>query len=225
MNGPIMFNPQEDIEKLLINNVLDKLVRHYKIIKKNFDDEINLNQNPGTPDNYNYDNICQIGVYDFNTNEFTILLDRFGYQHPNNKWGSITELQNYIKEKEIELWGKYRVELTNSINQYFTEDEYNTLYRVINQYNNSNKDNLYIRLAPPQSERQNLICRYLEFYDKNFYDDLIAHGRINEYIKDEYMPTYNVDYIYSESKYNTVTNKKVNEIFNNLNINKKIEEL
>ena len=137
----------EDLYKLLELGKINKIIRHYKIIKKNFN---NSNDNiifyqipssdlePSKNDHYSYSNIFYSKPSNIIDNDYNIDLDIDG------PYIKIQDLKNSIDIKKNEAYDDF---LNDVANDDFTTEEKNKLNRVVNNYNDHN-DHYYIRLYP-----------------------------------------------------------------------------
>lgn len=203
----------EDLYKLLELGKINKIIRHYKIIKKNFN---NSNDNiifyqipssdlePSKNDHYSYSNIFYSKPSNIIDNDYNIDLDIDG------PYIKIQDLKNSIDIKKNEAYDDF---LNDVANDDFTTEEKNKLNRVVNNYHDN--DHYYIRLYPYGDDDRSynewkklLIDHFINIVNKEYLnniEDKEAFYRKND------MPGYSDIILYSESKYNTVKNIEDNE--------------
>ena len=202
----------EDLYKSLELGKINKIIRHYKIIKKNFN---NSNDNiifyqiprsdlePSENDHYSYSNIFYSKPSKIIDNDYNRDLDI------NGSYIKMQDLKNTIDIEKNKAYDDFLNDVTNDD---FTAEEKNELNRVVNNYNN---DHYYIRLYPYDDNdhtyaewKKLLIDHFINIVNKEYLnniEDKEAFYREND------MPGYSDIILYSESKYNTVKNIEDNE--------------
>ena len=202
----------EDLYKLLELGKINKIIRHYKIIKKNFN---NSNDNiifyqipssdlePSKNDHYSYSNIFYSKPSNIIDNDYNIDLDIDG------PYIKIQDLKNSIDIKKNEAYDDFLNDVTNDN---FTTKEKNELNRVVNDYNN---DHYYIRLYPYEDDDRSyaewkklLIDHFINIVNKEYLNNI---ENKEAFYQENDMPGYSDIILYSESKYNTVKNIEDNE--------------
>ena len=202
----------EDLYKLLELGKINKIIRHYKIIKKNFN---NSNDNiifyqipssdlePSKNDHYSYSNIFYSKPSNIIDNDYNIDLD---IDRPYIK---IQDLKNSIDIKKNEAYDDF---LNDVANDDFTTEEKNELNSVVNDYNN---DHYYIRLYPYEDNdrkyaewKKLLIDHFINIVNKEYLNNIEDK---EAFYQENDMPGYSDIILYSESKYNTVKNIEDNE--------------
>ena len=204
----------EDLYKLLELGKINKIIRHYKIIKKNFN---NSNDNiifyqipssdlePSENDHYSYSNIFYSKPSNIIDNDYNIDLDIDG------PYIKIQDLKNSIDIKKNEAYDDF---LNDVANDDFTTEEKNKLNRVVNNYNDHN-DHYYIRLYPYKDDDRSyaewkklLIDHFINIVNKEYLNNI---ENKESFYQENDMPGYSDIILYSESKYNTVKNIEDNE--------------
>lgn len=204
----------EDLYKLLELGKINKIIRHYKIIKKNFN---NSNDNiifyqipssdlePSKNDHYSYSNIFYSKPSNIIDNDYNIDLDIDG------PYIKIQDLKNSIDIKKNEAYDDF---LNDVANDDFTTEEKNKLNRVVNNYNDHN-DHYYIRLYPYKDDDRSyaewkklLIDHFINIVNKEYLNNI---ENKESFYQENDMPGYSDIILYSESKYNTVKNIEDNE--------------
>ena len=202
----------EDLYKLLELGKINKIIRHYKIIKKNFN---NSNDNiifyqiprfdlePSKNDHYSYSNIFYSKPSNIIDNDYNRALDIDG------PYIKIQDLKNSI---DIEKNKAYDDVLNDVTNDDFTAEEKNELNHIVNNYNN---DHYYIRLYPYDDNdhsyaewKKLLIDHFINIINKEYLNNIEDK---ETFYKENDMPGYSDIILYSESKYNTVKNIEDNE--------------
>lgn len=228
--------------ELLINNNFNKLIRHYKIIKRNnYDDtveeEIKSSKNYKhdvcvynyvdalSQDTDNYDNKSTINYILINNTYKNNSLIKQCYDHKNyvlngKHYDDLNNLKTDLKYKNNEALIQYMTDIENDDFDIF---ELIDLKNTIRDYANGTANNLYIRMAPNKDEKDNLLQRL--YFLQNI-ELLIGSDGTKYYLKDG-LPVYNDNIIYSKLKYDIITSKSVKDILNSIdeNLDKKIEEL
>ena len=204
----------EDLYKLLELGKINKIIRHYKIIKKNFN---NSNDNiifyqiprsdlePSENDHYSYSNIFYSKPSNIIDNDYNRDLDIDG------SYIKIQDLKNTI---DIEKNKAYDDFLNDVANDDFTTEEKNKLNRVVNNYND-HYDHYYIRLYPYKDDDRSyaewkklLIDHFINIVNKEYLNNIEDK---EAFYQENDMPGYSDIILYSESKYNTVKNIEDNE--------------
>lgn len=217
-----------DIYKILKDehNSLDKIIRHYKIIKKKINDEYSKNEYDKSSfyvsdtDNKTYIinsfNTYQVKEISQDPDNYNNIYNDDGFNSINiyrddkiefNRYKSVEELQNKLDNDEISVNIDYVEDLNKSYEELDNSDFGETIKNIINNYN----DNLYIRFAPSKDIRKDQIKLILA--NRNTYTKYNDDEFINAIIENEKIPIFNDNLVYSESKCNYV-NKQFNEKFN-----------
>lgn len=202
----------EDLYKLLELGKINKIIRHYKIIKKNFN---NSNDNiifyqiprfdlePSKNDHYSYSNIFYSKPSNIIDNDYNRALDIDG------PYIKIQDLKNSIDIEKNKAYDDFLNDVTNDD---FTAEEKNELNRVVNNYNN---DHYYIRLYPYDDNDHTyaewktlLIDHFINIVNKEYLNNIEDK---ETFYKENDMPGYSDIILYSESKYNTVKKIEDNE--------------
>ena len=214
----------EDLYKLLELGKINKIIRHYKIIKKNFNnsndniifyqipssdlepsknDHYSYDLEPSENDHYSYSNIFYSKPSNIIDNDYNIDLDIDG------PYIKIQDLKNSIDIKKNEAYDDFLNDVTNDN---FTTKEKNELNRVVNNYNN---DHYYIRLYPYEDDDRSyaewkklLIDHFINIVNKEYLNNIEDK---EAFYQENDMPGYSDIILYSESKYNTVKNIEDNE--------------
>ena len=214
----------EDLYKLLELGKINKIIRHYKIIKKNFNnsndniifyqipssdlepsknDHYSYDLEPSENDHYSYSNIFYSKPSNIIDNDYNIDLDIDG------PYIKIQDLKNSIDIKKNEAYDDFLNDVTNDN---FTTKEKNELNRVVNNYNN---DHYYIRLYPYEDDDRSyaewkklLIDHFINIVNKEYLNNI---ENKEAFYQENDMPGYSDIILYSESKYNTVKNIEDNE--------------
>ena len=203
----------EDLYKLLELGKINKIIRHYKIIKKNFN---NSNDNiifyqiprsdlePSKNDHYSYSNIFYSKPSNIIDNDYNRSLDIDG---------SYIKIQDVKNSIDIEKNKAYDDFLDDVTNDDFTTEEKNKLNDVVNDYNIY--DHYYIRLYPYEDNDRSyaewkklLIDHFINIVNKEYLNNIEDK---EAFYKENDMPGYSDIILYSESKYNTVKNIEDNE--------------
>ena len=204
----------EDLYKLLELGKINKIIRHYKIIKKNFN---NSNGNiifyqipssdlePSKNDHYSYSNIFYSKPSNIIDNDYNRDLDIDG------PYIKIQDIKNSIDIEKNKAYDDFLNDVTNDD---FTAEEKNELNRVVNNYNYNN-DHYYIRLYPYEDNDRSyaewkklLIDHFINIVNKEYLNNI---ENKEAFYKENDMPGYSDIILYSESKYNTVKNIEDNE--------------
>ena len=184
----------KDLYELLDKHIIDIIVRHYKIIKKEnlSEDYITLSHTP-----LEYSNI----FYSKPINIKNIYKDT--PLNINGTYELISTVQNQISESENYANITYK---NDFINDSFTEEELLELNNVIDNFVNEN--HYYLRLYPYDDEEYNysqwkelLIQRYMNLYNKEYFSNIDAE-KIKNNIRKSNMPSFSDLIAYSEQKYN-----------------------
>ena len=202
----------EDLYKLLELGKINKIIRHYKIIKKNFN---NSNDNiifyqiprsdlePSENDHYSYSKIFYSKPSNIIDNDYNRDLDIDG------PYIKIQDIKNSIDIEKNKAYDDFLNDVTNDD---FTAEEKNELNRVVNNYNN---DHYYIRLYPYDDNdhtydewKKLLIDHFINIVNKEYLNNIEDK---EAFYKENDMPGYSDIILYSESKYNTVKNIEDNE--------------
>ena len=214
----------EDLYKLLELGKINKIIRHYKIIKKNFNnsndniifyqipssdlepsknDHYSYDLEPSENDHYSYSNIFYSKPSNIIDNDYNRALDIDG------PYIKIQDLKNSIDIKKNEAYDDFLNDVTNDD---FTAEEKNELNRVVNNYNN---DHYYIRLYPYEDDDRSyaewkklLIDHFINIVNKEYLNNIEDK---EAFYQENDMPGYSDIILYSESKYNTVKNIEDNE--------------
>ena len=204
----------EDLYKLLELGKINKIIRHYKIIKKNFN---NSNDNiifyqiprfdlePSKNDHYSYSNIFYSKPSNIIDNDYNRALDIDG------PYIKIQDLKNSIDIEKNKAYDDFLNDVTNDD---FTAEEKNKLNRVVNNYND-HYDHYYIRLYPYDDNdhsyaewKKLLIDHFINIINKEYLNNIEDK---ETFYKENDMPGYSDIILYSESKYNTVKKIEDNE--------------
>lgn len=226
--------------ELLSNGTFNKLIRHYKIIKRNnYDDsveeEIKSDENNKhnisiynhidalSQDTDNYDNKNIINYILINNIYKDVSLVQQCDAHKNfvlngKEYDDLNNLKEDLQNKNNEANSRYMHEIEN--------DDFNfidlfDLKTTLKNYINGNSNNLYIRMAPNKNEKDTVLKRL--YYLQNV-EPIESINGIKHYLEDG-IPVFNDNIIYSNIKYNKITENTVKEIFPDINVNKKIEKL
>ena len=214
----------EDLYKLLELGKINKIIRHYKIIKKNFNnsndniifyqipssdlepsknDHYSYDLEPSENDHYSYNNIFYSKPSNIIDNDYNRDLDIDG------SYIKIQDLKNNIDIEKNKAYDDFLNDVTNDD---FTAEEKNELNRVVNNYNN---DHYYIRLYPYKDDDRSytewkklLIDHFINIVNKEYLNNIEDK---EAFYKENDMPGYSDIILYSESKYNTVKNIEDNE--------------
>ena len=214
----------EDLYKLLELGKINKIIRHYKIIKKNFN---NSNDNiifyqipssdlePSKNDHYSYDlEPSENDHYSYSKifySKPSNIIDN-DYNRDLDINGSYTKMQDLKNTIDIEKNKAYDDFLNDVTNDDFTAEEKNELNHVVNNYNN---DHYYIRLYPYGDDDRSyaewkklLIDHFINIVNKEYLNNIEDK---ETFYQENDMPGYSDIILYSESKYNTVKNIEDNE--------------
>lgn len=164
-----------------------KSVRHYKIIKKQDNDNIRyISQNPLNYENIYYGNATIIK--DKNNIE-NIHFER--YNTLKQLKDKISYAENYcvIKKESEYIEGEYKNDVNNCLNNY------------------DNNNHLYIRFAPHPDNK-------LKYIKESVNANLINRNRFDINLNNEDMPVFNDNIIYSTAE-TDYTKTKFKEKFNN----------
>jgi len=211
---------ENDLEQLLINDIIPKIVRHYKIIRKKFgrnDKHIVLNNHPNSDQNYN--NIATVKKINV-SNQYKN--DKLSFLN-EHEWNTLDDLQNYIKEADEIIHRKYEAEILNSD---FDETTLNNIKNVLNKYFDNYKDHFYIRFAPYNEDdlnydewKQILIERVMSLINNDYFNDLKTFNEAlyEELIENSDMPIYTDTIAYSNTQYDAI--KQIEDKYNKEEIN------
>lgn len=202
----------EDLYKLLELGKINKIIRHYKIIKKNFN---NSNDNiifyqipssdlePSKNDHYSYSNIFYSKPSNIIDNDYNRALNIDG------PYIKIQDVKNSIDIEKNKAYDDFLNDVTSDV---FTTEEKNKLNDVVNNYNN---DHYYIRLYPYEDDDRSyaewkklLIDHFINIVNKEYLNNI---ENKEAFYQENDMPGYSDIILYSESKYNTVKNIEDNE--------------
>ena len=214
----------EDLYKLLELGKINKIIRHYKIIKKNFNnsndniifyqipssdlepsknDHYSYDLEPSENDHYSYSNIFYSKPSNIIDNDYNRALDIDG------PYIKIQDLKNSIDIEKNKAYDDFLNDVTNDD---FTAEEKNKLNDVVNNYNN---DHYYIRLYPYEDDDRSyaewkklLIDHFINIVNKEYLNNI---ENKEAFYQENDMPGYSDIILYSESKYNTVKNIEDNE--------------
>lgn len=204
----------EDLYKLLELGKINKIIRHYKIIKKNFNNDdvdiifyqiprADLEPSGNNNDHYSYDNIFYSKPSNIIDNYYNRNLDI------DESYTSIQELKDNIDIEKNKAYDDFLNDVTNND---FTTEEINELNNVVNNYNN---DHYYIRLYPYDDNNRTyyewkklLIDHFLNIINKEYLNNVKDK---EAFYKENDMPGYSDIILYSESKYDAVKNIEDNE--------------
>ena len=239
--------PEKEIYELLKTkdsqdpNKLNKIIRHFKVIKRNdYDNTVNVTKYIKDENiiAYKYDandylsqdiddynnsivvepfelynvhkdypklvNQCNEDIKDDQHN-VEIDIEENNESEENNKtsiivfngkhYNSIDEIQNEIDDLTQEAITNYVRDILSISNN---TDDYTDIDEIINNFKNSINNDMYIRMAPPKSKKEELIKRILKFNNIGMSLDLALNDGI---------PVFNDNIIYKNGKYNYIVNK------------------
>jgi hypothetical protein len=181
----------KDIERLLNDHIIESIVRHYNIIKKNkysYENEISQNSE-------NYDNIVHISNLPINNihNDENILEDDLIFD-------KISLLQEYINNKEEESYNLYKNEI---IEDDLTEEEISQVNETVSKFINNACDHMYVRMAPnikDNPELKNILIKNILIKNAPGYYNSMTDEQINRICELSLPPINNEDYMYSNAK-------------------------
>ena len=196
-------NSTKDVYELLETGLTDKIIRHYKIIKKQNNHDVVKNIDD---DNYIVDEINEI------PNDYINLYNDKGYNSVNlhkdeilsfSIFNTINDLQNKLYNDKIIAIEDYINDLNKNSDEYENTEFGSQIENVINQYNNYK--HLYIRFAPTADMKESQV-KYALYKNQIYtlYDD---NEYINKIIINEKMPKFNDNLVYSEAKCKYANNK------------------
>lgn len=196
----------KDIERLLNDHIIESIIRHYKIIKKNeysYENEISQNSE-------NYDNIVHISNLPINNihNDENILEDDLIFD-------KISLLQEYINNKEEESYNLYKNEI---IEDDLTEEEISQVNETISKFINNVCDHMYVRMAPnikDNPELKNILIKNILIKNAPGYYNSMTDEQINRICELSLPPINNEDYMYSNTKKEHLSQIEDNDSFIN----------
>ena len=203
-------NSTKDVYELLETGITDKIIRHYKIIKKHSDHNINKDLNN---ESYVIDDINELPI------DYINIYNDEGYNSANlhkdellsfSKYNTINALQNKLDNDKIRAIEEYVNDLIKDPDEYENTEFGNQIRNVVNQYDNYK--HLYIRFAPSIEQKDTQIK--LALYKHQIYTPYNDSEYISRIIVNEKMPKFNDNLVYSESKCKYAINK-VNELDKN----------
>ena len=192
-------NGNDLIYKLLENGQLNKIVRHFKVIIKNYEDENNDNlilsqniENFDEDDNaenvFNYPSIDNVNNVIDDTSKIS-----FGDKHTD-----LNEIKEIIETHKNNVLDEY---CNNIIDSNFTDEEKNN----IEEYLNNN--NIYIRCSINPNNKEEYLIKLFELYISSYFNELSAEGQ-NKLLNESLLPMYNDTLFLANKKYDFLINKE-----------------
>ena len=177
--------------------ILDKIVRHFKVIIKNDcreDGNLVLSQNTK---NFNgnklYPSIDNVNNVIDDTSKIS-----FGDKHTD-----LNEIKDIIQIHKDEVLSNYIATIINS--QFNTE----TKEEIINELSagdDNGPDNVYIRCGIDPDFKQFYLLKLFELYISSYFNDLSADAQ-NKLLDDNLLPMYNDTIFLGNNKYNFLIDK------------------
>jgi len=196
---------EKDIYQLFDSDDINKIIRHYKVIKKRNNDNSNRYVLEQKFESYNDNIYNDTGISiknNFRDNNeigghsiFDIL--------NSEKYDSIDKLKNKLESLNQDVIREYKnnINLNDTLEESFTEE----IDNIINSFDNDSKDYLYIRFAPNESQKYEQIERAFQIHNVS---ELYDKRKDNHYAFEE-IPVYNDNLIYSNKKCKYVEDKNL----------------
>lgn len=178
--------------------ILDKIVRHYKIISKDnnaFDVNDNSIKLELSQKVDNYENVVY-GSRDYTTNTSLNNIIDFGYFH-----NTINEIKEIINNAKQSAYISY-VSIIKASD--FSNNEKNQINEAVQNYLNNNKNDIYIRLGLDPSEKNEYLIKLFEIYIPEYFNDLSGEAQNNLLNSEQLLPMYNDTIFYALNKYNFI---------------------
>lgn len=176
--------------------ILDKIVRHFKVIIKNDcreDGNLVLSQNIENFDEddnaenvFNYPPIDNVNNVIDDTSKIT-----FGDKHTD-----LNEINEIIETHKNNVLDEY---CNNIIDSNFTNEEKNN----VEEYLSNN--NIYIRCGINPNNKEEYLIKLFELYISSYFNELSAEGQ-NKLLDESLLPMYNDTLYLSDNKYNFLIN-------------------